>query len=268
MAYDHARKFGNEGDVVKHTVLHNVVLHLLESNSDACFNYADSHCGRPSYTLSPTGDWKDGVGHLSKTTKESREPRPFIRSYWDEHLCSPLTGGRSYYGSSNIVFRVCRSRGKKLHFDLFETDPHAHDDLRRFFFPWNEVVIHQRDGYSGVCEVDNPSLVLVDPSSLDLRNIPACIQRLRDKTVPYICWTPRNSSNQRDFESQDSIAFGQMDLGTHLSVRWANPSGAGYHTFGCRLTVSDDIAGVARASVTELVELLSEIDPGWRLDQN
>jgi 23S rRNA A2030 N6-methylase RlmJ len=266
MAYNHERKIGNEGDVVKHTVLHNVVLHLLDLNSSTEFIYADSHSGRASYVLPGVGTWPRGVGRLSRTTKVARENRRYVSSFWDQHLCSKLSPGRSYYGSSNIVFRVCRSRGKKLHFDLFETDPHAHDDLRRFFFPWNEVVIHQRDGYSGVCEVDNPSLVLVDPSSLDLRNIPVCLRQLRGRNVPYICWTPRNSSSRGLGESSKSLKFKDTPLGEHLSVRWASPSGGGQKTFGCRLTVSDNIAEVARKTVTELVELLNEFGAGWSLD--
>jgi len=66
--YDHSRKIGNEGDVIKHPVLAKVVESLAESVEKKPFVYAESHTGRPFYVLQKGGEWERGVGKLSVNT--------------------------------------------------------------------------------------------------------------------------------------------------------------------------------------------------------
>jgi 23S rRNA A2030 N6-methylase RlmJ len=267
MAYDHSRKNGNQGDVVKHSVLHNCVSQLLShSAQDETFTYSESHCGRASYILPEGSEWKQGIGLLSLKTNEARKSFPRIDSYFQASLSSTMKVGQQYFGSSNIVFRCLRSNSRKFHFELFETDVHVYDDLARFYAPWlAEIHLNNGDGYEGVRSLASASLVLIDPPSLETERIASCIGDLRNKKISYICWTPRNSSsNGNKQESRAHIEFGERtDLGHHIAVMWAKASGAAQHTFGCRLTVSDDLKQVAEETTQQLTALTC--DEGWTL---
>lgn len=267
MAYDHSTKIGNQGDVVKHSVVHNCVLDLLSRRTqDETFDYAESHCGRASYVLPERSgsEWKYGIGLLSTKTNEAREACPRIEAFFRSSLSPQMKMGQQYFGSSNIVFRCLRSNARKLRFELYEIDVHAYDDLVRFYTPWlTDIHLYNRDGYEGITSLTSASLVLVDPPSLDPTSICRCISHLRERHISYICWTPRNSSsNGNKRESQRSQEFGTLTgVGRHFSIMWASPSGAAQHTFGCRLTVSEDLVDSVNETTSQLVSLLS--DNGW-----
>ena len=265
MAYDHSRKIGNQGDVVKHSVLHNCVLKLLSRIAeDDPFVYAESHCGRATYILPEGSEWKHGIGLLSSKKKIDRQNCPEIDDYFESSLSSTMKVGQQYFGSSNIVFRCLRSHGRKFQFSLFEKDVHAFDDLRRFYSQWStDVQIKNQDGYEGLEGLGTASLALIDPPSLlETEKIVSCIKDLINKEISYICWTPRNSSsNGNKYESLSHAEFGKRtDLGHHIAVKWDEPSGAAQHTFGCRLTVSADLKAISEQTTSQLVSLL-----GWTL---
>jgi hypothetical protein len=115
-------------------------------------------------------------------------------------------------------------------------------------------------------------LVLLDPPSLEANEISSCIKILREKKISYICWTPRSSAQNppekdRPFgfqpsESEKSIDFGLMtDLGKHIEVSWGMPTGHTINSFGCRLTVSEDLYDVLKKCVDDLVDIMSQIKP-------
>ena len=269
MPYDHSRKIGNQGDVVKHSVLHNCVSHLLScSPKEKVFRYAESHCGRPIYVL-PDGkgsEWTRGIGLISSKTNEARTACARIDDYFRSNLSSHMKVGQQYFGSSNIVFRCLRAASRDFCFDLFETDVHAYDDLTRFYTPWLQSVhLNNTDGYNGVENLDSASLILIDPPSLETEKIANCIAILKEKKIPYICWTPRNSSsNGNRMESQLHRNFGERDdLGHQIEVSWTAPTGAAQNTFGCRLTVSNDLNIVAAETVQQLTNLLA--GDGWNM---
>lgn len=266
MAYDHSRKIGNQGDIVKHALLHNCVLHLVQKlASDSSFVYAESHTGRACYILPEGGEWKHGLGLLSSKTNDARSVHSRIEEYFRSSLSSRMKVGQQYFGSSNIVFRCLRSTSHKFRFELHETDVHAYDDLKRYYAPWlSDICLHNHDGYEGLSGLSSATLVLIDPPSLEVQKIVNCIKRLQEKNISYICWTPRNSSsNGNKQESQAHAEFGQrIDLGNHIAVKWAEPSGAAQRTFGCRLTMSDDLKDIAEETTQQLTTLLRE--DGWR----
>jgi hypothetical protein len=61
--YDHSKKAGNEGDVIKHAFLLDTVDRLLaeRNDNDAPFWYVDTHAARPFHRLSSSGRWTYGV---------------------------------------------------------------------------------------------------------------------------------------------------------------------------------------------------------------
>jgi 23S rRNA A2030 N6-methylase RlmJ len=283
MSYDHSKKIGNEGDLVKHVVLHNCTTHLLANNpisEQNPFIYFECHAGRPHYILPEKGEWKNGIGSLiGGATIEERSKKASVDSFCKAHLQNDVSSGMQYFGSSNIVFRTIRASTMEQSFKiiLHDTDPDVIDDLASYFAPWiSQMSINQSSGYLGLSSIlknsITPSLVLLDPPSLETTKISPCIKILREKKISYICWTPRTSAqnppaNDRPIgfqpsESQSSIKFGsETDLGKHIGVSWGKPTGHTKNSFGCRLTVSEDLYDVSKKCVDDLVDIMSQIKP-------
>jgi len=109
--YDHRGHAGNAGDVWKHFL-------LLEAASclfipDSSLVYAESHVGRPEYSLRTPGDWVGGIGkcwpllpHLKKFC------------YFDLLASSNPSGLKCYPGSANLVLRAA----KKTQYDSQSRD--------------------------------------------------------------------------------------------------------------------------------------------------
>lgn len=284
MSYDHSKKIGNEGDLVKHIVLYNCARYLLENHPTEerkPFVYFECHAGRPHYILPGNGGWKNGIGSLiNSTTIADRKEKGFVESFCNAHLQNEVSVGMQYFGSSNIVFRAIRTSNLAESFKLIlhDTDTHVIDDLTRYFAPWiNRITFNRSCGYLGVRnaildESIKPSLVLIDPPSLETKEISSCIKLLQEKKIPYICWTPRSSAQNPsksdravDFhptESKSSSEFGQLsELGKHIGIVWENPTGHTNNSFGCRLTVSEDLYAVSKKCATEVVDVMSKINP-------
>ncbi len=76
MAYDHANKVGNQGDLIKHAVLYTVVKNMLDTWPEGeCFRYADTHTGHPCYVLPSGGAWMQGIGAFSRLPGIARQRR-------------------------------------------------------------------------------------------------------------------------------------------------------------------------------------------------
>jgi len=281
MSYDHSKKIGNEGDLVKHVVLHNCVKHLAKKGT--AFVYVDCHSGRPNYILSRGGEWKNGIRSLmhytvpkyriseykGRSKYNGRSRFPEVGEYCKSHLPSRLGVGKSYFGSSNIVFRVLReSRMDDFQFHLFDTDVHAFDDLKRYYFPHrSNVTCYHASGYLGIQDILSqnlkPTLVLIDPPRLiqnkrtEAFEVENTIKLLKENSIDYICWTPRQCS--RD-DNDKYTKFGQRtDLGGVISVRWRDRHAGGKQkTFGCQLTVSNNLMNTAQRSAKNVVKIMNK----------
>src|ERR1019366_8794046 len=66
--YDHARKIGNKGDLVKHAALANILAELVNRQRDDVFLYAETNAGRPACALATGREWsqRGGAGEFSK----------------------------------------------------------------------------------------------------------------------------------------------------------------------------------------------------------
>src|SRR5437868_3330675 len=111
MGYDHSRKIGNEGDLVKHAVLHASVNQLLDARKQdkaSVFTYVDAHCGRAEYVLPESGEWQRGIGDFSKLgwgnlTAEDKQARRSLIPYFNEQLSASICSAQRYFGSSGIA---------------------------------------------------------------------------------------------------------------------------------------------------------------------
>jgi hypothetical protein len=126
------------------------------------------------------------------------------------------------------------------------------------------ILINQTDGYVGVKGIQAASFVLVDPPTLEAKKVRACLSDLAHRGIPFLCWTPRNSSSGGlRQESGKAVRFrDECKVATHFPVRWSDPTGVAQNTFGCCLSVSRDLEGVADVAILSLVELLA--DKGWK----
>jgi hypothetical protein len=169
VSYDHSKKIGNQGDVVKHHALTCIADEIIRKNKKK-FVYVESHTGRHRYTLTRNGEWRQGIGLL--LPRCARE-------------------GSTYSGSSEIVFSLVGDR-REFEFILHETDPKVCRDLMLYYDDFKRVKVRREDGYAGVLNQTKASLVLVDPPDLKQPELLIeVIRKLRERNIPFICWTPR-----------------------------------------------------------------------------
>src|SRR5262245_18093033 len=121
--YSHRFHAGNVGDVWKHLVLVEVLSRVAASPHVV---YLESHAGEGTYVLGPTGEWREGIGHL--WARADLAPGP-IAAY--ASLVRRLGEGpdrpRSYPGSPALAAAVL-GRGARL--ELWERDPATYERLR------------------------------------------------------------------------------------------------------------------------------------------
>ena len=121
--YDHSNKAGNEGDVIKHAFLLDIVDRLLAERKDSSgrFWYVDTHTARPYHRLSSSGRWAYGVGRMRKRADLPPIFANYLASsfYEDDLITKKKTafahlGTRLYLGSSAIVYQRIKDKMPKL----------------------------------------------------------------------------------------------------------------------------------------------------------
>jgi 23S rRNA (adenine2030-N6)-methyltransferase len=153
--YDHRIHAGNAGDVWKHFILTEVAECLLSERTDLV--YAESHVGRPEYSLEGEGDWKGGIGrcweHLS-----------LLLDYQYFRILEEMNPYRLqlYPGSAQLVLRAAASRGRDLQAEIWDSDPAVESAWQG----WAGARLHIGDGFSGtksLLDKSLPGLLLIDP---------------------------------------------------------------------------------------------------------
>jgi hypothetical protein len=255
MAYDHSRKIGNRGDLIKHAVVVTALRHLLEPlKQEQTFTYAETHAGRPEYVLPLSGEWQHGVGAFARL--DADPVHESLRAFKEAFLGTSLTVGMRYPGSTAIAFRLLRDHGVPFQMNLWENNGGACDDLLRFFHPWPDLVhCHQEDGYAGVRAANTISLALIDPADGPgdaLNMVPATLARLTEIRSSFIAWVTRSSAaTDPPAEAQTSTAYRdavRTDAAC-MGVRWHK---WGHREPGCWITVSHDLSDVVWTIIEEL----------------
>ena len=100
--YDHHRKAGNQGDVVKHPALIAAVSELAKDTADK-FVYLDAFSGHATHPLRDGSEyeWQYGIGRLSSKTSTN----PHVQQ-WQTNYLTP--GTSSYPGSVLIALDTLR----------------------------------------------------------------------------------------------------------------------------------------------------------------
>ncbi|MDH5485849.1 MAG: 23S rRNA (adenine(2030)-N(6))-methyltransferase RlmJ, partial [Gammaproteobacteria bacterium] len=165
LSYRHAFHAGNHADVLKHSVLMQVLAYMQQK--DKPFLYVDTHAGAGLYDLQ--GDW----------ARKTREYETGIAQIWQDDALpeglkhyielirslNPQHKLVQYPGSPWLAQAVLRPQDKARLFELHSTE---FDILQQNFASDKNIKLEQRDGFKGLAAVLPPpsrrAVVLIDPS--------------------------------------------------------------------------------------------------------
>jgi 23S rRNA (adenine2030-N6)-methyltransferase len=175
--YDHRAHAGNAGDVWKHFLLLEAADWLLASDSSLA--YAESHVGRPHYSLKASGDWKGGIGHIWPLL-------PSLTDFCYFQILAELNIDRNrlfYPGSARLIYELVRRKDASLKAEIWDTDPDVSASWRKFMslasVPETDhatmLAFHKEDGFHGVLSWLRrfsssdlqPKLLFIDPPYID-----------------------------------------------------------------------------------------------------
>jgi hypothetical protein len=258
MAYDHAEKVGNEGDVIKHAVLCLLVSDLLSRwTPRKRFHYVETHAARAEYTLNKARSpgWDRGVGRLLRASGDRPEA---LRPYWS--ALGGISEVERYPGSSELAARLILGAAIPFRLTLHDLDEAVCRDLSAHFYGLPNVYIRQEEGLSGVASQHDTSLVLIDPPDLSCgARIVSVAELLAERGLSFMIWTPRSAGHFRSGwrEGEPSISFHRATSRfCRLRCRWADWTGQGMK--GCQITVSQDVSNVAAAAAAAVRHVM-----GW-----
>jgi 23S rRNA (adenine2030-N6)-methyltransferase len=199
MNYRHAFHAGNFADVVKHTVLVRILLHLCAK--PAPFRVLDTHAGAGRYDLagaeaSRGGEWRAGIGRLL-AAELAEDARALIAPYLDA-VCALDPGERlaSYPGSPALIGAFLRAQDRLL---ACELEPAAAAALARNLAGDRRAKALAIDGWTALNAYVPPKerrgLVLIDPSYEDAGDFSRLGQALvaahrKWPTGCYLAWYP------------------------------------------------------------------------------
>lgn len=166
MNYRHAFHAGNFADVMKHTLLIRMLLHLRRKETP--FRFIDTHAGLGFYDLAGseaerTGEWREGVGRLDVPLPEAAEAliapyREILAALKARH------GPAAYPGSPAIARELLRRDDRAV---LVEKHPEDAAILTARFNSVRNVKVLEMDGWVALRSLIPPKerrgLVLVDP---------------------------------------------------------------------------------------------------------
>lgn len=246
LSYRHAFHAGNHADVLKHTILVDVLDYMTQK--DKPLWVIDTHAGAGLYALT-TGyatklaEYRDGIAKLMQT---NNLPEPMQR-YLECVRFANADGALSCYPGSPWIARHCvrNTTAARDKLFLFELHPTDHKSLEQNFADSKrQVKVEHSDGLAGLKALLPPqprrALVLIDPAYELAGEYKDVTRALRDALVrfpsgTYVVWYPqlckRDSINFPD-RLKDVVPRGTSWLHTALSVRAPAPDGFGMHGSG------------------------------------
>jgi 23S rRNA (adenine2030-N6)-methyltransferase len=227
MNYRHAYHAGNFADVMKHTALVAVLLHLKKK--EAPFAVIDTHAGRGLYDLAgleakKTGEAGEGIARLGQVCGNE-----LLQTYLDT---ARSFGPRIYPGSPLIAARLLRPRDRLV---AIEKHPEEYAALTAALEPFRKTRAACADGYERLSALLPPQerrgVILVDPPFEAAGEFAQMAGALggalkRFATGVYLLWFPIKTKNDADALSGEVLARGaarllriQLDVGTSTEGR-------------------------------------------------
>jgi 23S rRNA (adenine2030-N6)-methyltransferase len=276
LSYRHAFHAGNHADVLKHSVVVQLLRHL--GQKEKAYWYIDTHAGAGVYSLTEgyatkTGEFETGIGRLW----DARKLPPLLADYVSEVKALNTDGALQFYpGSPYLAWRTMREQDRARLFELHSTEI---DVLRHNFRDaGRRAMIFEGDGFDGIIKLLPPpprrALVLIDPSYEDKRDyartlvcLDECLKRFATGT--YMVWYPQVTR----LESQrfaDQLKRLQPKNWLHASLTIGKPPVDGFGLFGSGVFVLNPpytLAGALKEALPYLVDSLGlDAKAGFKLD--
>jgi 23S rRNA (adenine2030-N6)-methyltransferase len=276
LSYRHAFHAGNHADVLKHSVIVQLLRHL--GQKEKSYWYIDTHAGAGVYSLTEgyatkTGEFETGIGRLWG----ARDLPPLLADYVSEVKALNTDGTLRFYpGSPYLAWRTMREQDRARLFELHSTEI---DELRHNFRDaGRRAMIFEGDGLEGIIKLLPPpprrALVLIDPSYEDKRDYARTLNCLAESlkrfaTGTYMVWYPQVTR----LESQrfaDQLKRLQPKNWLHASLTVGKPPVDGFGLFGSGVFVLNPpytLAGALKEALPYLVDSLGQdAKAGFKLD--
>ncbi|QDZ27450.1 23S rRNA (adenine(2030)-N(6))-methyltransferase RlmJ [Noviherbaspirillum sp. UKPF54] len=254
LSYRHAFHAGNHADVLKHTVLIQLLRYL--GQKDAAYMYIDTHAGAGVYELdtgyaAKSAEYETGIARLW----ERKDLPPALGEYLQLVKEMNPSGKMRYYpGSPYCAEKVLREQDRIRLFELHPSDgkilednfrkleAHAAAQGQRSGARGKRVMIQKGDGFTGLKALLPPpsrrGLVLIDPPyevKDDYRKVKETLDDAlkRFATGTYAVWYPvlqRMESRQLPDKLKRLPANGWLNV--TLSVSGPAPDGFGLRSSG------------------------------------
>ena len=201
LSYQHGFHAGNVADVLKHTVLCEVIAYLRKK--DKPFYFHDTHAGRGLYDLTlpmanKTAEYQGGIARVWRQANPPAACLPYFLALRAFNQGSAL---HYYAGSSLLARQLMRPTDRLAANELHPQEFHFLQDqaqMRRDrHLP--RLRVSQEDGFAALKAVLPPKehrgVVLIDPSYEQTSDDRACAQALNDAlqrfaTGVYLLWYP------------------------------------------------------------------------------
>lgn len=254
LSYRHAFHAGNHADVLKHTVLIQLLRYL--GQKDAAYMYIDTHAGAGVYELdtgyaAKSAEYETGIARLW----ERKDLPPALGEYLQLVKEMNPSGKMRYYpGSPYCAEKVLREQDRIRLFELHPSDgkilednfrkleAHAAAQGQRSGARGKRVMIQKGDGFTGLKALLPPpsrrGLVLIDPPyevKDDYRKVKETLDDAlkRFATGTYAVWYPvlqRMESRQLPDKLKRLPANGWLNV--TLSISGPAPDGFGLRSSG------------------------------------
>jgi len=259
--YDHQKKAGNKGDIVKHPALVAALNGLLAEHADV-FRYADTFAGRWQNQLKESAAWKPGIKKFSALWTGGNADVQFWHDRW------VASADCSYPGSTNLAKQILGSYGN-FEIRAFESVEDYATSLRSEL--GNEAVF-VRSTSAGDFSDWIPDLLFIDPPGLintanpDYPNLESLLSTAEEAANALI-WLPMISDpnkggpiaplNANTVESWSVCVERGFQV---IGVRWH----AGGPTAGCLIAYRFHSSSVAERIATAVSSVAKTMGENWR----
>jgi len=131
MIYDHRKKAGNPGDVIKHIALLAALNGVLAQADSNPFRYADIFAGFPGNALIPGKEWETGIGRLNRSVTTMQNPH--ILRWYHQYVAGKNRANGLYPGSAAIAADEINRHGKQPELLLWDMADEAIEALQEYF---------------------------------------------------------------------------------------------------------------------------------------
>lgn len=168
MSYDHNRKAGNAGDVIKHVGL--IAALNSASTSPGKFRVVDLFAGYAFNPIVEGNEWFNGIGRIS--AKPENVDTDSVRLYLRWYLSRPSLQGSMYPGSSLIAHDVLDHLGGEVELTLYDISDKSVENLR-LVYDKQRHNIHHRAAKVTDPEIFDADFLFIDPPGLFSEKYPS-----------------------------------------------------------------------------------------------